>query len=257
MKTRRRADATPVVGNEAVLYTRVSSREQHLEGFSIEAQLKACRSYASGRGLVVVREFTDVETAKHTGRAEFEAMVAFVSRRPACGALIVEKTDRLYRNLRDWVTVDDLGVELHLVKENAVISDKSRSSEKFVHGIKVLVAKQYVDNLGEEAAKGLLEKAEQGHWPSVAPIGYLNNRESRRIEIDPERAPLVAQLFEWCSAGELSLRALTVKARAAGLDHRRSGRPLAKSEIHRLLRIRCTWASFSGSGSGMPVCTSR
>jgi hypothetical protein len=32
-------------------------------------------------------------------------------------AVVVEKADRLYRNLPDWVTMDALGVELHLVKE--------------------------------------------------------------------------------------------------------------------------------------------
>ena len=31
--------------------------------------------------------------------------------------------------------------------------------EKFMHGIKVLMAKNYVDNLSEETRKGMLEKA--------------------------------------------------------------------------------------------------
>ena len=35
-------------------------------------------------------------------------MVAYLKTNPACQAMLVEKTDRLYRNIRDWVTVDDL-----------------------------------------------------------------------------------------------------------------------------------------------------
>ena len=31
--------------------------------------------------------------------------------------MLVEKTDRLYRNLKDWVTVDELDVEMHFPKE--------------------------------------------------------------------------------------------------------------------------------------------
>jgi DNA invertase Pin-like site-specific DNA recombinase len=177
-----------------VLYGRVSTREQHEEGFSIAAQLKACRAYAAAKGLHIVREFVDVESAKRTGRPEFDAMVAFLSQEHGVGAVVVEKTDRLYRNLHDWVTVDRLGVELHLVKEATVVSEESPPPAKFYHGVMVLMAKQYVDLLGAEASKGLLEKAEQGHWPSVAPIGYVNNRESRRIEVDPHRAPLVKQV---------------------------------------------------------------
>ena len=41
--------------------------------------------------------------------------------------------------------------------------------------IKVLMAKNYVDNLSEQVKKGLLEKAEQGHWSSRAPVGYVDN----------------------------------------------------------------------------------
>jgi len=56
-----------------------------------------------------------------------------------------------------------------------------------MHGIKVLMAKYYVDNLSEEVRKGMKEKAEQGQWPSVAPIGYINNLQTHRIEIDGVR----------------------------------------------------------------------
>ncbi len=85
------------------------------------------------------------------------------------------------------MTVDDLDVTIHFVKENAVVSKNSRSSDKFLHGIKVLMAKNYVDNLSEEVKKGLLEKAEQGYWPTVAPVGYVNNRTTHRIEVDAAR----------------------------------------------------------------------
>ena len=54
-------------GTKAVLYSRVSSKEQEQGGFSIPAQQKLLRSYAQAEGLTVSREFTDAETAKHSG----------------------------------------------------------------------------------------------------------------------------------------------------------------------------------------------
>jgi hypothetical protein len=54
------------------------------------------------------------------------------------------------------VTVDDLNLEIHFVKENVIVSQDSRSSEKFMHGIKVLMAKNFIDNLSEETKKGML-----------------------------------------------------------------------------------------------------
>ena len=87
----------------AVLYARVSSKDQEREGFSIPAQLDLLRSYAAGRQLQIVEEFVDVETAKHAGRASFGRMVAFARKHQGRLIVLVEKTDRLYRNLRDWV----------------------------------------------------------------------------------------------------------------------------------------------------------
>ena len=33
--------------------------------------------------------------------------------------VLVEKTDRLYRNLKDWITLDELDLEIHFVKERS------------------------------------------------------------------------------------------------------------------------------------------
>src|SRR5213076_3417322 len=87
---------------QAVIYARVSSKEQEKEGFSIPAQLRVLRDHASQAGLTVLREFIDVETAKEAGRTGFGEMLGFLKGTPDCGVLLVEKTDRLYRNIRDW-----------------------------------------------------------------------------------------------------------------------------------------------------------
>lgn len=156
----------------AVLYARVSSKEQEREGFSIPAQLKLLHEYAAKHGLVADREFVDSETAKRTGRTSFDQMVEFLRENADTHrTLLVEKTDRLHRNLRDYVTIDELDLDIHLVKEGGVLSPDAKSHEKFMHGIKVLMAKNYIDNLSEETKKGMREKAEQGYWPGRAPLG--------------------------------------------------------------------------------------
>ena len=101
----------------AVIYTRVSSREQEQEGFSLDAQTKLLRTYAERNGFEVVRAFEDVETAKATGRKQFGEMVTYLKHAGTCRVLLVEKTDRLYRNFKDAVTIEELKIEVHLVKE--------------------------------------------------------------------------------------------------------------------------------------------
>lgn len=221
----------------AVIYARVSSKEQADEGFSIPAQLKLLREYALEHGFELTREFGDVETAKRAGRTGFDEMVGFLRRsRNTCRTILVEKTDRLYRNLRDYVTLDELDIEIHFVKENFILSDDSRSTEKFMHGIKVLMAKNYIDNLSEETSKGMLQKAEQGTWPSWAPLGYVNLDlgGQRVVAPDPEKAPVIQRLFEWYASGTCSLGQVRQRAIDAGLTGRR-GSPPSKSTIARTL----------------------
>ena len=192
-----------------MIYARVSSKEQEKEGFSIPAQLKLLKEYATAQDFAVAQQYVDVETAKQAGRAAFGEMVVYLRAHPSVRVLLVEKTDRLYRDLKDWVTIDELEVEIHFPKEGVVLSRESRSSEKFMHGIKVLMAKNYIDNLSEEARKGMQEKAEQGIWPTKTPLGYRNvaGPDGKKIiAADPDVAPIVAKLFEWYATGQLSLQ---------------------------------------------------
>ena len=233
----KRGPAPPPL-RPAVLYARVSSRDQEREGFSIPAQQKLLRAYAVDNGFEIVQEFTDIETAKRTGRGAFNKMMTFIRKRKVNPPVVlVEKTDRLYRNLKDWVTVDELGVEVHLVKEGVAISEESRSSEKFMHGIKVLMAKNYVDNLSEEVRKGMRHKAEEGHWPSSAPVGYLNRREGGKSYLvkDAEKALLVRNLFERYGSGKHSLKDIAAYANQIGLRGKRGGK-LYPSTTHNILR---------------------
>jgi site-specific DNA recombinase len=253
----------PTPKRQAVVYARVSSKEQEKEGFSIPAQLKLLRAYAEATHIAVLREFVDVETAKQAGRVGFSEMLAFLEGTPACRALLVEKTDRLYRNLKDWVSLDELDLEIHFAKENVVLSRDSRSSEKFIHGIKVLMAKNYIDNLSEETRKGMLEKAEQGVWPSFAPLGYRNavGPDGKRvIEPDPALAPIIARMFEWYASGQYSLAEVTKLARAEGMVFRKSNDPVPKGTVHKILRNRIytgkfDWDGKSYAGVHVPLVT--
>jgi site-specific DNA recombinase len=236
---------------QAVIYARVSSKEQEKEGFSIPAQLKLLHEYALERGFCVIKEFIDVETAKAAGRLQFGEMVRFLQAYREARDILVEKTDRLYRNFKDYVTLEDLDLVVHLVKENEVLSKDSRSHTKFIHGIKVLMAKNYIDNLSEETKKGMREKAEQGHYPSFAPLGYRNNRETKRIEIDPEVAPLIRKLFEWYATGNYSLLQVSNMARelmaVEGLAFQYA-KQLTKSTVEHILKNPVYYGDFLWNG---------
>jgi DNA invertase Pin-like site-specific DNA recombinase len=239
------------MSTSAVIYARVSSRDQEREGFSIPAQLELLRSYAGAHGFIILKEFLDVETAKAAGRTGFGEMIAFLKKNATSRTILVEKTDRLYRNFKDYVTIDELAVDIHLVKENVILSPNSRSSEKFMHGVKVLMAKNYIDNLSEEVKKGLRQKALEGMWPTFAPLGYKNvvGPDGKRIIVpDKQLAPVVRKLFERYATGKYSLKELAKLARADGLVYRKSGNPVPTSTVHKILRKRAYCGEYDYNG---------
>ncbi len=148
--------------------------------------------------------------------------------------ILVEKTDRIYRNFKDYVILEDYDLNLHLVKEGQIISKDSSSHEKFIHGIKVLMAKNYIDNLSEEIRKGLDEKVSQGYYPSKAPVGYKNTRVNGRalIQIDEEKAPFIKRLFELYASG-LSASQVRKILYEEGLYH--NTKPYAKTRLIQIL----------------------
>ena len=110
---KREAGSTTAQPMRVVLYARVSTKDQEKEGFSIPAQLRLLRDYATNKGFVIAQEFTDVETAKASGRTNFNEMLLYLRKhKTVCRTILVEKTDRLYRNIKDYATVDEFDVEV-------------------------------------------------------------------------------------------------------------------------------------------------
>lgn len=66
----------------------------------------------------------------------------------------MDKTDRLYRNMKDQIIIADLianlGISIHFVRDARVLNKSTRSTEKFVHEIEAAQARFYLANLSEE-----------------------------------------------------------------------------------------------------------
>ena len=220
---------------KAVIYARVSSREQEREGFSIPAQLELLRNYALNHNITVVREFEDAETAKKAGRTNYNEMLKFIKSSKDINTILVEKTDRLYRNFKDYVTLEDYDLEIHLVKEGTILSENSKSHEKFIHGIKVLMAKNYIDNLSEEVKKGMAQKVKEGYVISKPPYGY-KKVDTKSSIIDETTAPFVKRAFELYSSGNLSLKRVAKQLHEEGFIYKDNKPIINTSKLETMLK---------------------
>jgi site-specific DNA recombinase len=240
----------------AVIYARVSSREQEEEGYSIDAQLKALRKYAEKNGLTVIGEYVDIQTATQQGRKEFERMVLELKRLKTCRTLLVEKMDRLSRNDEDFVLLKKMDLEIHFVKQGSVYSKEAKAQTKFMQNIELATAVYYTDNLREEVIKGMREKAEQGSYPGHAPFGYRNNRELRNIEPHPVNAAIVKRAYELYATSGYTLSTLGKKLREE------FGKSPSRARLHDILRNTAyigffRWREVTYHGNYEPIISSQ
>jgi hypothetical protein len=160
--------------------------------------------------------------------------------------VIVEKMDRLCRNLPDFVLVEslveELGLEVHLVKDGQVLRKESKSQDRLVQGMFALLARNYIQNMQEEIQKGQLVKAEKGQYPGRAMFGYAHDRETRTIVAHPTRTGVVKLIFELYSTGQYSADTLRKEI------IKQTGEKISKSRLHEMLKSRFYLGLFTWRG---------
>lgn len=162
---------------KTILFCRVSSKEQEETGYSLPAQEKLLTEYSEKKDFKIDKIFSISESASgKTQRKFFDEMLAYV-RKNNIKNIICEKVDRLTRNLKDAVEINDWIAEdserqVHLVKDSLILHKESRSQEKLNWNVRLIFAQNYIDNLSEEVKKGQKEKIAQGWIPCRAKLGY-------------------------------------------------------------------------------------
>ena len=135
-------------------------------------------------------EFTDVETAKQSGRTTSVRCSVLEEALQVRAARSSWRRRTASPNIKDYATGDGLGIKIHLVKENEVISPYSRRPNSFTWN-QGPDGPNLALNSSEETIKGMTEKARAGIYPSYAPVGYRNVdgvNGKRTIMPDPDSA---------------------------------------------------------------------
>lgn len=98
------------MSSKAIAYYRVSTARQGQSGLGLEAQQAAVRSYAQRAGLVLIGEYTEVETGMKK-RRRVEIHRAITAAKDASAVLLIAKLDRLARNVAFVSTLMESGVD--------------------------------------------------------------------------------------------------------------------------------------------------
>lgn len=226
---------------KALIYARVSSKEQEETGYSLDAQINLIQDYAKNRKLEVDKIFRISESAsgRHI-RKTFNEMLIYASKKNI-KVILCEKIDRLTRNLKDaaliqdWI-YEDSNREINFVKENFILNQNTKAHESLVWDMKVAMARFYTNNLSEEVKKGQAQKIREGGYPSRALLGYrtIGDKGRKTHVINNEVAPFIRKLFELYANGLHSIKTVTDFLYNQGLRNF-SGKKVHKSMIANIL----------------------
>jgi site-specific DNA recombinase len=229
------------------IYARKSTDDSDRQVRSIGDQLAEVRELARRHSLKIVDVLVEKQSAKKPGRPVFDEMLRRIENGDASG-ILAWHPDRLARNMLDG------GRIIHMVDTGQIkdmkfptVDFQPTSQGKLNLAMLFGMSKYYVDKLSEDIQRGHRQKLRDGIWPAFSPIGYLNDRKSRTIVIDPVRGPLVRKAFELYATGEYTFDQITETVNGVGLTNR-DGLPLGRAQYHRMLQnpIYCGIIRYNG-----------
>jgi len=182
------------------LYARKSTEAEEKQALSIDSQIKEMIQIAERENLNVIEIRKESHSAKESGqRPVFEEIVKDIDS-GIFNAIITWAPDRLSRNAGDLGKLVDRMDQKKLIQIKTFGQTFSNSpSDKFLLMILCSQAKLENDNKSINVKRGMRTRCEMGLWPAQPPTGYrkVNDRTAKcEVEIDPERAIVVKQIFE-------------------------------------------------------------
>lgn len=212
---------------QAVMLARVSSRKQE-RGASLEAQVEAIQSYCKRNNLIIIeptpKAFVFTESSTRGGRKKFNEMIEFIEKQKNKTAIVVHTLDRLQRGFEECEKIKELlkadKIEVHFIVESLILDKFSTDDEFTRYDFGILSAKLYLTSMNKNVKRSQKHNREAGLWQGLAPIGYLNAKDERRkptLILDPERAPIIKQIFEEYASGVHSLKSVWLSATEKGL----------------------------------------
>jgi len=223
----------------AVLYARKSSEQEDRQVLSISSQTDELQELAQREGLEIVRVVTEAASAKAPGNRPVFASVLAAIEAGEANAILGWHPNRLSRNSVDsgqLVYLMDLGKLQGIVTPSQTF--RNSPSDKFLLGLLCGQAKLENDNKRDAVLRGMRAKLKAGWFPGRAPIGYRNDptqpKGLRQIHLDPDRAPLIRQVFSEVLRGVPPMEVLRRANEEWGL-RTRAGKSLAVNTFYRML----------------------
>ena len=238
---------------KTVIYLRVSTKMQEEDGYSLDVQESTSLKYARNNNLEIVRLWKCSESAwGKTERKVFNKMIELVKTRKDIKHIIFYSPDRMTRNIKDNETIKELreeyGKVIHFCQTGEKEEGKLTSSNEMMSDIRTSFNKFFSNFISEKTAPAMAQKASNGIYPSNTPIGYINNKLNKTIDVDISKAQLVKELFYKIASGNYSMRTLSDYLFKQGLRSKIYNRKISISSLYRIIKNPFYYGEFYWSG---------
>lgn len=169
------------------IYVRVSTDDQRDNGYSIDSQLRVIKEYCEKNEYDIVDVYNDAgHSGKDLMRPEMQRLLKDIKSKKI-DKLVAIKVDRLTRNNYD--------VKIELILEPY---DVSTANGEMIFGMNLVFGQRERKEIGARTKRAMEEMALERIHPSKAPYGYIRNKETGHLEVEPIEVEVVKEIFELC-----------------------------------------------------------
>ena len=192
------------------VYVRVSTEDQRDNGYSIDSQLRMIKEYCEKNNYDIVDIYNDAgHSGKDLMRPEMQRLLKDIKSHKI-EIIVAIKVDRLTRNNYDgfWLLnyCEEHDVKIELILEPY---DVTTANGEMIFGMNLVFGQRERKEIGARTKRAMEEMALKHIHPSKAPYGYIRNKETGHLEIEPIEAQVVKEIFELCKQGN-STRSISI-----------------------------------------------
>lgn len=210
---------------EAVVYTRVSTKEQAENNASLSIQKKYCDAFAKRKGITVRAYFGGTyESAKSDERKEFQKMINFVKTRKNISYIIVYSYDRFSRTGTNGAYISEQLKKRGILTLSATQEVNAETAAGTFQQNLYYLFSQFDNELRRgKSIDGMIDKLEKGDWVTSIPLGYTNLNPGKgktpKIVVNDD-GKLLRQAFHWKANEDITYEEIAKRLKAKGLTIR-------------------------------------
>ena len=210
------------VDGKAVIYTRVSTKEQAENNASLETQKKYCEEFAGKKNIEVVEYFGGTyESAKSDERKQFQKMLSFVKRKKNISYIIVYSYDRFSRTGANGAYISDQLKQQGIVTLSATQEvDAMTAAGSFQQNLYYMFSQFDNELRRDKSVSGMREKLRKGYWIGVIPFGYTNLNPGKGKQQDiviNEKGEILRHAFIWKANEDITHNEISDRLAKKGL----------------------------------------